>query len=54
MSKLELSAFLGLKEYDALNTDSIIGGGIAIAYKCKKEKGIFGNPCKQKKGTGQL
>ena len=37
MSKLELSAFLGLKVYDTLNTNSVIGGG---SLKVKNSKGF--------------
>jgi hypothetical protein len=49
MSKLELSAFLGLKKYDILNTDSIIGGN-ADNKKCKcKCKCETGEPNKRKK-----
>jgi hypothetical protein len=37
MSKIELSAFLGLKVYGTLNTDSVIGGG---SLKVKNSRGF--------------
>jgi hypothetical protein len=37
MSKLELNTFLGLKEYETLNTDSVIGGR---SLKVKNSKGF--------------
>jgi hypothetical protein len=38
MSKLELNTFLGVKSFDALNTDSVIGGN-AVTVDKEKERG---------------
>ena len=39
MSKLELNTFLGLKSFDALNTDNISGGDCKRKVKVKDKGG---------------
>ena len=36
MSKSQLNTFLGVKSFDALNTDSVVGGGTEAVKKKKK------------------
>jgi hypothetical protein len=36
MSKSQLNTFLGVKSFDSLNTDSVVGGGAELVKKKKK------------------